>query len=280
MKTVAADREYEQEGTGSPSDYLGPRSPIRVMQIVEMLAESPQGLSLTQLSERLGIPKTSLLSHLRVMATSGHVALHDGTKYVLGPASIRLGAVIAANSSLLAAAKPLLEELVQVTGETALLAMIDMTRHEAVYIDRVEGTRAVRYTPTIGARRPLYCTAFGRALLAFQDNRTYIAPYLASDSIVGITDHTITAPAALMKALEDVRNSRVAATQEEHTLDASAISAPVFDRQGNVQYAIGVALPASRLADEQQQRLSELVLDAARRLSWTMGAPETPYRPV
>lgn len=273
MKTVVSDQEYEPGSASAPSDYLGPRSPIRVMQIIEILAESPQGLSLTQLSERLGIPKTSLLSHLRVMASSGHVALQDHTKYVLGPASIRLGAVIAATSSVLAAARPLLEELVRQTGETALLAMIDAAQYEAVYIDRVEGTHAVRYTPTIGARRPLYCTALGRALLAFQDNSAYVAPYLASNRIVGITDHTVTAPNMLLKALEDVRKSRIAATQEEHTLDAAAIGSPVFDRQENVQYAIGIALPASRLAGEQRPRLNEQVLDAARRLSWTLGAP-------
>ncbi|ETR79084.1 hypothetical protein X566_11920 [Afipia sp. P52-10] len=273
MKTAVPDQEDEQLGAGGPADYLGPRSPVRVMQIVELLAESPQGLTLTQLSERLGIPKTSLFSHLRVMTASGHVALQDGTKYGLGPASIRLGAVIAATSSVLAAARPLLDELVRQTGETALLAMLDAEHHQAVYIDRAEGTRPVRYTPTIGARRPLYCTAFGRALLAFQNNDGYIAPYLASDSIVEITANTITAPDALMTALADVRNSRVAATQEEHTLDAGAIGAPVFDRQGNVQYAIGIALPASRLGGEQRSRLTELVLDAARRLSWTLGAP-------
>ena len=261
-KTVDADPE---EG-----EYAGPRSPIRVMQIVEALAEMPQGMPLTQLSERLGIPKTSLLTHLRVLLGSGHVAMQE-TRYFLGGASLRLGLVIAASATVAAAARPLVAQLAHDTGETALLAMLDASAAQAVYVERVNGFNPIRFSPDIGARRALYCTAFGRALLAFQDEK-FLTDYLDTHELERVTAHTVTAARAVRKGLEDVRASGVATSLEEHTAEAGAIAAPVFEQHGLVHYAIGIALPVSRVGSHRA-RLEAQVVEAAKKVAWTLGAP-------
>ncbi len=254
-------------------DYAGPRSPLRVMQIVEALAGMPGGMPLTQLSEHLGIPKTSLLSHLRVLLGSGHVAM-DETRYLLGGASLRLGLVIAASATVAAAARPIVAELAHDTGETGMLAMLDPVAAQAVYVERANGTNPIRFAPDVGARRPLYCTAFGRALLAFQDD-DFIKRYLEQHALERVTQYTVTSARAVQKDLQELRTTGVATSLQAHTLEAGAIAAPVFEQQGPVRYAIGIALPVSR-AGSRQKRLEERVRDAARKLTWTLGAPWPP----
>lgn len=242
MKKV---QTVESTSSDERGEYQGPRSPLRVMQIVELLAELPNGLALMQLTERLEIPKTSLLSQLRVLQASEYLRHEDG-RYFLGPAAHRMGMLIAANASVPAVTSPLLEELVQSTGETAMLAMLDLQKMEMVYVARVEGTHAVRFSPSIGARRPLYCTAFGRALLAHQDEE-FLARYLSKVAPQRITSRTVTSERALRQILQSIKSSGLALTQEEHTRDAGAIAAPVIERGKPVSYAIGIALPVARL---------------------------------
>lgn len=254
--------------TAKPA-YAGPRSPVRVMQIVETLSGAAQGLSLAQLALQLGIPKTSLLNHLRVMLGTGYVALQDA-RYVLGPAMIRLGIVIAAGSSVLAAVGPVARRLAQDSGETTLCAMLDENAREAVYVEVLEGRQPIRYSPAVGARRPLYCTAMGRALLAFQDE-TFVHRYLADGKLARFNARTVTDRARLATLLAGVRAEHLAVTVGEHTDDVGAIASPIVERQGRVRYSIGLAVPATRLLPARE-RLGKLVRAAAEHASWALGA--------
>jgi DNA-binding IclR family transcriptional regulator len=240
------------------------------MQIVETLAEAPEGLSLAALAQRLGIPKTSLLNHLRVMVGTGYVAFRDGC-YVLGPAAFRLGSVIAAGSSVLAVLGPVTRQLAGDSGETTLLATLDRETCEAIYIEGLESSQPLRFAFAVGTRRPLYCTSMGRALLAFQPP-AFIRRYLAEENIKRVTAHTVTDRGKLKKILAQVLSERLASTLEEHTEGVGGLASPVFDRQGRVSYSIGVAVPAARL-ERDRQRLSRLVLAAADKASWALGAP-------
>ncbi|WP_423458181.1 IclR family transcriptional regulator [Ottowia sp. VDI28] len=267
MKAVQAGaKEASQEQV----DYSGPRSPLRVMQIVELLAESPRGLSLTQLSEQLEIPKTSVLSHLRVLLAAQYLSQQDA-RYLLGPAALRMGLIISAGASVPVVVRPLLEELVEATGETAMLAMLDEREMEAVYVARSEGIHAVRFSPSIGARRPLYCTAFGRALLASQDEQ-FLTRYFGSLVLQRVTNRTVTSERALRQILQGIRSSGVASTQEEHTRDAGAIAAPIIEGEKPVRYAMGIALPVSRAEGQQALRkLEQAVTDAASKARRALG---------
>ena len=253
--------------------YAGPRSPARVMQVLEALAEAGEGLSLAAMATRLGIPKTSLLNHLRVLAATGHVALDDA-RYVLGPAAIRLGALIASGSAARVAIHAAARRLAADSGETSLVAMLDEPAGEAVYLAVVEGRQPIRYSPAPGTRRPLYCTAMGRALLAVQDD-AWIARYLGTARLAPLTVRTVTERRALRQLLGKVAAERVAVTVAEHTDGVGAVAAPVFERAGTPRYAIGVAVPAARLVPGLK-RLSALVRDAAREASWALGAPAKP----
>jgi DNA-binding IclR family transcriptional regulator len=239
------------------------------MQVVEALAEAPEPLSLAHLATQLAIPKTSLLNHLRVLVGAHYVALQEG-RYVLGSAALRLGTIIAAESRDLARLAPVARQLAADSGETALLAMLDAAALDAVYLGVYEGAQPVRYSPAVGARRPLYCTAIGRALLASQP-AAFIKGYFASTELARFNKRTVTDAARLRALLAKVQAAGLAATVAEHTEGVGALASPVGDRDGRVRYAIGVAVPATRI-EPDRARLEKLVRNAARAAAWTLGA--------
>jgi DNA-binding IclR family transcriptional regulator len=273
-------RPHAQAASAAPrrdSEYSGPKSPLRVMQIVELLAQSRGGLPLGVMTERLAIPKTSLLNHLRVMAGAGYLGLHEG-RYTLGPAAMRLGVIIAAEADVLAAARPVAAELVARTGETVLVATLDEASQQVLYTGITEGSEDMRYAPLIGTRRPLYCTGLGRALLAYQDE-AYIERYLSGSAIVRRTPHTVTDPARLRRLLAKVRSEGFAIALGEHTAGAGAVAAAIVERDGRVRHAIGLGVPVARLEPRREQ-LAALVREAAAQVAWALGAREpAPVRP-
>lgn len=249
-------------------DYPGPRSPVRVMQIIELLAGANGGLSLAAMTDALQIPKTSLLNHLRVLVGSGYVSLRDA-RYTIGSAAMRLGAIIAADAGVLAAWRPVAADLVARSGETAMLATLDERNAEAVYMDVLNSPQDIRYSPRIGSRWALYCTGVGRVLLAFQDE-AFIRSYLAEADIARRTAVTITDRARLRQMLDVVRSAGVCISQGEHTVGAGAVAAPIVERDGRVRHAISIGLPVARL-EPRRELLAGLVLAAARQVSWTLG---------
>lgn len=258
----------EQSDSPRSDDYSGPKSPLRVMQIVELLASAKGGITLAAMTEAMQIPKTSLLNHLRVLLTAGYAGQRDG-RYTLGPASLRLGSIIAADSGVLVASRPVLVDLVARTDETAMLATLDEGGTQALYIDVVESQQDIRYSPRIGSRWPLYCTGMGRALLAFQDP-AFIEVYMANTELLKPTSLTVTDRARLRRIVDELRSAGVVVTQGEHTVGAGAVAAPIIERDGRVRHAIGIGIPVARLKS-RREHLIAMVREAARQVAWTLG---------
>ncbi|QTH20285.1 IclR family transcriptional regulator [Rhizorhabdus wittichii] len=253
---------------GGRTEYPGPRSPLRVMQIVETLAENAEGTTLARLSQHLDIPKTSVLNHLRVLANAGYVSLRKSV-YVLGPAALRMGIMITANSDALAIIEPILQQLAEESGETTILGLLDERTSEVVYIQVVQGRQDIRYSPPVGTRRVLYSSGMGRALLAFQ-SAEMVNNYLDNTPLERRTPKTVTSKAELLKILDSIKADGISVVAGESLEGLGAIAAPIFDRMGQVRYAMGVAVPVSRL-EANQESMVAMVRSAAKRASWAFG---------
>lgn len=238
------------------------------MQVIELLAGAHHGLSLAAMTESLQIPKTSLLNHLRVLVNGGYASLIDG-RYTLGPAALRLGVVIASDVDILAAARPVEVELAAASGETAMIAMLDQSRTDAVCIDVVDGPHDIRYSPRVGSRWPLFCTGMGRALLAFQGVEA-VRAYLGQTDLSRRTAATVIDTTVLQRSLDEIRSTGFAITAGEHTPGAGAVAAPIFERDQRVRHVIAVGVPVERLSD-RRELLCRLVVEAAHKVSWTLG---------
>lgn len=249
---------------------VGPQAPVRVMQIMEHLGAAPNGLPLGRLSERLKTPKSTLLSFLRVLEAAGYIRSVEGI-YRIAELGLRLGTIISNANPFPGSLHVALVELMEESRETTLLAVLADSGQESVYVDMVESRSAIRFSATVGTRRPLYCTAPGKSLLAAQSD-DWIERYIASTQLVRYRPNTIVEPEALRREVQKVRMQGVAETHEEFSQGVSGFAAPVYDLRDRVVATMVVAAPTSR-ARSERERLIECAKRGAARMSRILGAP-------
>jgi DNA-binding IclR family transcriptional regulator len=248
---------------GSP-----PRSPLRVMGVIEALAGAPDGLSLTGLSRGLDLPKTSVFNLLRALERDSYVVNVQGS-YRLGMAAIRLGAMISGGVPLRRKIGTMLPVIAARCGETALLAVPAEDRQEVLYVDIADGPEAIRFAAVVGTRRPLHCTAAGQITLAFRD-AAFTEHYLRTASRKAYTPHTITDEADLRRIIDAVRRSGVVETRDQMVMGVWGFGAPVFDAGRRLVAAMMIAAPADR-GRQKRAGLVATVRSAGEEMSRILG---------
>ena len=246
---------------GTPADG-GHRAANRVVDILELLAASPDGLVLRDVSARLEAPKSSLLPLLRALTARRYIAQGVAGEYRLGPGAMDLGTGAPGPTSLLDAARPAVVDLMRRTGETVFLGTLYRDRASIVYVDKVESDHIIQYAGGVGDRRPLHATSIGKAILAFLPAGERDA-VLKALSLSRHTERTVTSLSALRASLEDVRKTGVCVTIDELVPGASGIAAPVFDRHGHVAGACAVGGPTERVRPRLRALATEVKAAAA-----------------
>lgn len=244
-------RENDVDATETPPS-LGPRSVTRILGLFEILAKSSDGLSLAEISNALESPKSSLLTLLRPLVAEGYLN-HANSRYRLGPFIYRLAGSILATRNFPKLMRPYLQELATTTGESVYLSVIDMASQMVTHIDGIDSQNPVRYVSPLGAPRPLHCTAPGRLLLAYQDEKVQ-EHYLKTAKLKAMTWRTVTDRGTLRKQLKEIRESGISISISELSEGAAGIAVPVFDTDGSVAAALVIAAPAERM----QHKINEL----------------------
>jgi DNA-binding IclR family transcriptional regulator len=238
------------------------------MMILETLAEHRTGITLSTLSEVLKMPKTSLLSLLRVLEASGYVAVRD-LRYFLGPFGFRLGALISSTYEAVNVFQAALRALSLKTQETVMLGFLDRYSKMCSFLEVVQPDIPMQYVPSIGARRPLYCTAAGRAFLFFLGD-AFLEDYLATAELTKQSPRTVTSKAELRVLARKARQVGYAVNMGETNTTTGAISAPVYDQAMAIQYCVIAAGPLDRIR-QRLEFVSAATLAAGRDMSTKLG---------
>lgn len=236
--------------------------------MLEVLSAAGGNLSLTELAERLDLPKSSVHRLLAVLIAHGFVEQDPSTKrYQLGMKVFEIGSTVIHRIGLHQAAHPVLEELAIRTGETCHLAVLSGA--EAVYVYKIDGNSSIIMSSRVGKRAPCYCTSIGKVLIAWGGEDLFrrviwmgLHPY---------TRHTITRESELAAELERVRQQGYAFDKEEYEDGLRCIAAPIRDHSGRVIAAVGIAGPAWRFSEEQLPGLAEIVSTSAQAISRNLG---------
>jgi len=257
------------------------RATVRLLQLQELFAASPmKGLTLTELSRQLSVPKSSLLAILRTLREHGYLEITRAGEYQLAPKAIEMSRDVWLKSpihnNLLGLARSYLVELQDKTGEAVFLGVPESGGTNMVYVDHVESSQLIRYSGGVGEHRPLYCSASGLAFLSFLPIERQ-EEYLRSVNLVPLTPRTITNVERLRMRLEEVRRSGVAISIEEFVTGASAIAAPIFGREGGPVAACSLAGPTDRIL-AQRERIAQAVKATASSISLALGYQSRPQR--
>jgi DNA-binding IclR family transcriptional regulator len=240
----------------------------RAGQILRTLGTERQGLSLSELAQRVELPRSTV--HRIITALEGEglaAAASRNGRYKLGPEVVRLAA--GQQGELRTELRPLLRSLSAEVNETVDLSVLI---HDHVsFIDQVAAPHRLRAVSAVGASFPAHCTANGKALLATLGDD--VLRELLPDKLQAFTPNTITNREVLIKQLIKVRRSRYAVDREEHTLGICAIGSVVHDMFGPAA-AVSVPVPTQRFTGNEKA-LGSALLTAVDEMSGILGEPRT-----
>lgn len=217
----------------------GVQSVDRALDVLEALAGHGGAASLSEIAATTGLPYGTIHRLLRTLLARGYVRQESDRRYALGGALVRLGG--AAENMVAAWARPYLARMVDLSGETANLAVLE--GDFVVYVAQVPSPRRLRMFAEVGRRVPAHSTAVGKVLLA---DRPDAAAILERTGMPRRTDRTITSVPEMLAELERVRERGYALDLGEEETGVHCLAVPVRDGQ-RVVAGMSVSGPADRM---------------------------------
>jgi IclR family acetate operon transcriptional repressor len=242
----------------------------KVLRILETLQASTTGLQLKDIAVRTGINKSTAYRFLAHLESEGYLFRNDAGAYIVGPKLARLGSGVAYHTTLRTVCRPVMQRLWVTTTETVNLGVLSGL--DVLYLDVLESSHSFRMVSQVGSRRPLHCTALGKAMLAFV-SETERESALASLRLEKFAPRTITSIPGLRKELKKVAQQGFAVDDEEACAGSRCAGAPIFDQSGNVVAAISVSGPVTRIDRTKLLQFSTAVREGARLISRNLGCP-------
>lgn len=245
------------------------QSLTRGLTLLERLAEAGSGLLLTDLAQRVGLSPSTTHRLLATLEKAGFVRqMGELGRWYVGLKAFVVGSAFLESRDLLAQSHPYLRRLMEQSGETANLAVLD--GFEAVFVDQVQCREMMRMQVKLGSRVPLHASGVGKALLSAMSEDA-VRAVLHKRGLPRITDNTIDSPDRLWAELEKIRTNGYAYDNEEHAIGLRCLAAPILDEFGEPLAALSMAGPRSRVPDERAAELGALVGRLARELTQALG---------
>lgn len=242
----------------------------RALAILENVARADRPVALIDLGTVLGLPKATVHRVALHLERERMLVREPGVKrFGIGPRFTALAVSALANSAQRGARHALMRQLVDEIGETCNFTMLDGA--EVVYIDRVEAAWPLRLHLQPGSRVPLHCTASGKLFLSQLPARTR-KRLVASLHLKRYTLNTVATPAALERALKEVRRSRIGTDNEEFLAGLVAVAVPVSGPGKRVCGALAIHGPTARMTLEQALSHVPKLRAAAAKLSTMLTA--------
>ena len=231
---VVGGEEAGREDDGQASTVVG-----RLEAILASFDGCDQALALSEISHRVGLPKSTVHRLANQLCAVGWLERNSGG-YRVGLRLLELGSVALQRTGLREAAFRHLHSLAQRTGLAVHLGILD--HGEVVYLDRVVTAR-VSLPTRVGGREPAYCTALGKAMLAFEDPASQAA---ALTGMSRRTEFTVIEPRALQATLDGARQTGIAYDREEAYRGIACIASPIRSG-GRAIGAVSVTGPVARM---------------------------------
>ncbi|MBN1567757.1 MAG: IclR family transcriptional regulator [Acidobacteria bacterium] len=261
---MAAKSKNARRKKPGKSVYLVP-AVDKALEILAMLRAEGREMNLADISKATGSHKSSVQRLMTTLCHHGFVKRDEVTKrYALGIALAEYGRVALNNLDIRQLAKPYLQALVDYSGETAVLAIMNDTK--MVMIDKREPPSQIRASPFIGLRFPATATSNGKALLAWLPEER-VNEIMRIEGLPAPTKNSIIKPSVYKADLAAARERGYAIDREEFQEGVSGVSAPVFSPKGQVIATISLAAPAFRMTEESVRKYGEKCVEVAAQLS-------------
>ena len=232
------------------------------LSVLSAVAQKGAPVTLSELAELTNMAMPTAYRFARTLEDTNYLVQDQMTKkYSLSIKVLSLGFSVVKNMHLRSTITPYLSEITKEFNITSMCGILDGT--EIVYIERMRANTLVSLDLTVGSRLPAYCTALGRAILAFMAPEK-AGKLLDDTNLVPQTRHTITDKDALLSELAKCRKRGYSINKQELVLGQAAVGAPVF-RGTEVVAALGASLPIQFLKKNAfEHRVVEKIVKIAR----------------
>ncbi|WP_129668492.1 IclR family transcriptional regulator [Phytoactinopolyspora endophytica] len=242
------------------------KSAERTVRILELLAASPGRLTVSELQERTGYPRSSLHALVRTLRDLKWLDADDAASaFTVGPHALLAGTSYLDRDPALPHAYQTLEDLRAELGYTIHYARRDDAH--VLYLASREARDAVRVIPRVGRRLPIHLTALGHAMLA--DLTAAEVDEILPDQLESYTEHTLTDRAAMRDQLDAVRSAGWAFEREQGTAGIACIATTVAYRIPATD-AVSCSMPAKLAEPDEVERVAEAVVRHTDRLAATL----------
>src|SRR4051794_2853710 len=233
--------------TKSPAAAGGIQVIARAAQVLRALDADPGGVSLAQLAERVGLPRSTVHRIVASLTAEGLISAASSSGRVrLGPEFLRLAE--ASRRERWQELRPHMQDVFDALDDTVECAILD--GGELRFVDQIQATHGLRAVSEVGSTAPLHCTANGKALLSGLDDETVME--LLPSRLERCTPNTVTSRDALVEELRSIRKTGVAYDRDEHTLGISSAAIALRESHGAL-VALSVLMPTPRMAGRERE---------------------------
>lgn len=244
---------------------------VKAIELLKIFLIHPQ-LTLQELVRMTKQPKTSVHRMVLSLEESGFLSRNQTGAFELGLAFLQFGHAVAERLDIRKIALPIMQQLKEEIGEAVNLIIRD--GNEAIYVEKVDTTEAVRVYTAIGRRAPMYGGACPRILLAYLP-LDQCERYLNTVDLVPIANNTITDMDTLRQVLIESRQNGYSISHSELANYTSAVASPIFDHIGQVVAGLSIVGPENRFKAENLPRLIQKTKAATLEISKKLGWSET-----
>lgn len=211
----------------------GNRTALRAVEILGVLSDNPDGLTLKEIVSALGIPKTSAYDILKALAYKQMVdEINDGAiRFKIGLRTFQIGNAYLKNADFINIAKIHVKRLAEKLNKTAFIAVLE--KSDVTYLYKYEPQKAITTISNIGTKNPAHCTSLGKAILSAlpMEELKEALTHLAYEKR---TKYTIINEELLIDDLKTARNRGFAVDNREIENHILCIGAPIFNQEGKV----------------------------------------------
>lgn len=240
----------------------------RGLKLLEILGQSAQSQTLSEIANRCDINKTATQRFLNTFRTLGYIKRDENKRYFLTAKILSVGFNYLNSSNLRMVSKPYIDDLSSELNKTINLSILDGI--EVLYLYRKEKAKYLKYDLYVGSKLPSYCTSSGKVLLAGL-NDMELKERIDSMSLEPITNKTIISKTILLKDIMKTRKRGYSVCDQELSMDLYSMAVPLIDQNDKSIAAINVTLDARHKHNPNKKQIIEKLIQKGKVISELLG---------
>jgi DNA-binding IclR family transcriptional regulator len=246
----------------------------RALAILEMIAQSRSGLTLSQITRGLELPKSSIYCLLLTFERLGYLDRSETSgRYVCGAKLGSIARTAIEGFVLREKAAPLLRELGQRIGLTVHMAILRSS--QATIIAKITPQTGARMASWVGKRVDVHCTSLGKCLIAYLSDEE-LKSVIRGHGLLRNNENTIVSLSRLKREIAQTRQSGYSIDDEEEEIGMRCIGVPVFDAEGRVAAALSMSGTTAQIDLARCKELAAALKSTATALSRIVGGTGEP----